>query len=520
MRHGASTLPNSEENLMYSRLAAHLLGTLSIMLPLFALAASIELVDDKGIASGAHNKHALNLDELHLEAKGEPIALAGNRSVQRMIQTYRGIPIYGHSVSVERDIQEQVIHASGRYLKGIKQDLPNVKPTLNANQAIAALQKQWRIKEGVTSKTPTLTSTTLFIYQPRHETKARLIYRVSYSIADRTKIASRPTGLIDAETGEALKWWEGVASLQSVPANGPGGNVLTGEYHYGKGRPALPATQRGASCWFNHNGIEVLFGTYAIISPPWTFPCTLSAQAPVNDLYFHTIITRDLYLDVLGIQPVIGGLKVVYLTGVGAAGWDVGQNTGYFLSGWSSFYPFVDLGVVAHEASHGFTLQSSGLEDTQEQEGGINESFSDMAGEAAKYRRDGRSDFVVASSITKPDGDYGYLGGLRRMCEQSTDGKSIEHASQFDMNGMDAHSSSGVYNKAYCILSKTLGWDQRKAFQVFALANRIYWSQTETFDTAACGAMEAAKALRYPVADLRAALDAVGVQCAPRGRRS
>lgn len=513
---------------MHCHLIAKLFCALTLLSPLLAHAASIEVVDDQLIASGAYDKRVFKRGELHLEGKGEPIALAGNRSIERMTQTYRAVPIYGHSVAFERDTRGRVIHASGRYLQGITQDLPRVEPTLKPDQAVQALREQWRIKKGITSEASTLTSTKLFVYQPRQETKARLIYRVSYSIDTKTVPLSNPTGLIDAMTGETLKWWEGAATLETRPTYGPGGNELTGEYHYGNERPTLPATQRGQSCSFNHNGIQVFFGQYKPISPPWIFPCPFSVQSPINgayspinDLFFHTLVTKDLYLDILGIEPVIGGIKVTYLTAPGdGAGWDLAQMVGWFASGATLFHPVISQDVVSHEISHAFSMQNSGIEDSDAQEGGINEAFSDMAGEAAKYRRDGKSDFIVLSEVTKPDGELGPLGGLRRMCEQSTDGKSIEHASQFDMNGMDPHYSSGVYNKAYCILSKTSGWNQRNAFQVFAFANHSYWSQEETFDTAACGAMEAARALRYPVADLRAALQAVGVQCALRGHGS
>lgn len=492
------------------------------MLPLLANAASVEIVDEKGIASSPPERYAPRLDQLQLEATGKPIPVAGQRSVQRMTQTHQGVPIYGHSVAFERDAKGQLIHASGRYLQGIEQDLPHVEPALTPDQAVQALQEQWRIKKGISSQPPTLTRIKLFIYQPRHGTKARLIYRVSYNIDSKPEIPSHPTGLIDAMTGEVLKWWEGVASLETRPVYGPGGNELIGEYHYGNERSTLPAAQRGQSCSFDHNGIQVYFGTYSANSPPWIFPCPFSVQAPINggytpinDLYFHTLITRELYLDILGIEPVVGGLKVAFLTaGHDGAGWQEFDNIGLFLAGAKSFYPLVSQDVVAHEISHGFTLQNSGLEDTSSQEGGINEAFSDMAGEAAKYRRDGMSDFIVLSDITKPDGDYGHLGGVRQMCHQSTDGKSIELASQFDMNGMDAHYSSGVYNKAYCLLSKAPGWDQRQAFQVFALANHSYWSQEEDFNTAACGAEEAARALGHSVENVQTALAKVGVRCA------
>lgn len=511
---------------MHINLAASVLGTLSILCPLLAPAASIEVVDDLKVASGVHSKHTFKRGELHLEATGEPITLAGKQSIQRMTQIYRSVPIYGHSVTFERDARGQVIHTSGHYLEGIEKDLPSVEPALNPKQAVQVLREQWRSNKGITSEAPSLTSTRLFVYQPRHETRARLIYRVSYNTGTKIKISSNPTGLIDAMTGEVLQLWEGVALLETRPVYGPGGNELIGEYHYGNERPTLPATQRGQSCSFNHGGIQVFFGTYSVNSPPWIFPCPFSVQAPINggytpinDLYFHTIVTRDLYMDILGIQPIIGGLKVVYLTAPGFAGWNDALNIGFFASGTKElFYPVVSQDVVAHEISHGFTFQRSGLPDNSSYEGGLFEAFGDMAGEAAKYRRDGKSDFIVLSAVTRPDGEYGYLGGLRQMCHQSTDGHSIEHASQFTV-GMESHSSSGIYNKAYCLLSKTPGWDQRKAFQVFALANHSYWSQEETFDSAACGAEEAARALRYPVADLQRALAQVGVQCTKGGHR-
>ncbi|VVP72547.1 Elastase [Pseudomonas fluorescens] len=508
---------------MHCHLMARILGALSILLPTLAHAASIEVIDDQVIASGVHRELEFKRGELQLEAKGEAIALAGKRSVQRMTQTYRGVPIYGNSVAFELDLRGKVIHASGRYLAKIEQDLQSVEPTLNPDQAVQALREQWRIKKGAVSEAVTQTSTKLFVYQARNETKARLIYRASYNLRPKNEIPSEPTGLIDAATGEVLESWDGVASLETRSVYGPGGNKLIGEYYYGNKRPTLPATQRGQSCSFDHNGIQVFLGYNLIDSSPWIFPCPYSAQkpindgySPINDLYFHTINTRDLYLDILGIPPVTGGMKVIFVPyGADVAIWSNADHVGYFAAGANFFYPVVSQDVVAHEFTHGFTLRSSGLPPHSF----LFEAIADMAGEAAKFRRDGKSDFIVLSAATKPDGDYGYLGGLRQMCHQSTDGHSIEHASQF-YTGMDSHYSNGVYNKAYCLLSKTPGWDQRKAFQVFALADYSFWSEEESFETSACGAMEAARALRYSVADLQAALEAVGVQCVPRGQGS
>ena len=44
-------------------------------------------------------------------------------------------------------------------------------------------------------------------------------------------------------------------------------------------------------------------------------------------------------------------------------------------------------------------------------------------------------------------------------------GQSIDNINNY-VDSMDAHHSSGIYNKAWCLLSKTPGWDYIKAFQV------------------------------------------------------
>ena len=55
----------------------------------------------------------------------------------------------------------------------------------------------------------------------------------------------------------------------------------------------------------------------------------------------------------------------------------------YFGDGNTRFYPLVSLDVSAHEVAHGFTDQASGLR-YADQSGGINEAYSDLAGEAAE----------------------------------------------------------------------------------------------------------------------------------------
>ncbi len=160
----------------------------------------------------------------------------------------------------------------------------------------------------------------------------------------------------------------------------------------------------------------------------------------------------------------------------------------------------------AHEVSHGFTEQQSNLTYSGHS-GGMNEAYSDMAGEAAEFYMRGSNDWQVGAEIFKG------TGALRYMNDPTLDGSSIGHASNYT-SGMDVHYSSGVYNKAFYLLAIKPGWGTVKAFQAFARANRDYWTASSTFDQGACGVETAATDLGFTKADVTAAFTSVGVSCA------
>jgi hypothetical protein len=102
---------------------------------------------------------------------------------------------------------------------------------------------------------------------------------------------------------------------------------------------------------------------------------------------------------------------------------------------------------------------------------------------------------------------------LRYMNNPPLDGGSIDNASKFT-SSMDVHYSSGVYNKAFYLLATKAGWNTRKAFEVMADANNLYWTASSTFNQGACGVEKAATNRGYVTADVTAAFAAVGVSCA------
>lgn len=97
------------------------------------------------------------------------------------------------------------------------------------------------------------------------------------------------------------------------------------------------------------------------------------------------------------------------------------------------------------------------------------------------------------------------------MCNPPQDGGSIDNAQVQEHDGL-MHYTSGVYNKAFCLLSKT-GWTTKKAFQVFARANRDYWTSGRHLQPRRVWGRKG----RYGVglqANVTAAFTAVGVKCA------
>ncbi|MDQ1351074.1 MAG: vibriolysin, partial [Acidobacteriota bacterium] len=139
------------------------------------------------------------------------------------------------------------------------------------------------------------------------------------------------------------------------------------------------------------------------------------------------------------------------------------------------------------------------------QSGGMNESFSDMAGEAAKYYMRGSNDFMCGYDIYKAAGK-----ALRYLCNPPLDGISIDHVSEY-YTGLDVHYSSGIYNKVFCLVAQSSGWTTRMAFDIFTKANVDYWTASETFVSGAEDVRQATLDYGYNCADVAAAFANVGI---------
>ena len=443
-------------------------------------------------------------------------ALPQGRSVVRHQQMYDGVPVYGRSIAVVQDAQGRAIRASGDLMEISGNQLAplSVTPHISPDAAINALMGHAHTT--LLTGAPIRNKMTDLFVLPQDNGTPRLVYRTSYVVGGDNP--SRPTALIDANTGEVIQSWNG---LTDATANGPGGNQKTGQYYYGTDYAALEVTQSGSTCTLNNSNVvtyNLNHGTSGGSIVSFTCPTSNTdaingAYSPVNDAHHFGGVVHDMYTAYTGAAPLNMKLRmnVHYKSNYENAFWD--GTAMYFGDGASTFYPLVSLDVTSHEISHGYTEQNSGLQYSG-QSGGMNEAYSDIAGEAAEFYDRGAADFLVGADIVKTSAGIG--DALRYMCNPPQDGGSIDNAADYT-SGLDVHYSSGVYNKAFCLLAKTSGWDVKKAFQAFALANKTYWTATSNFNSGACGVESAATDLGYNANDVITAFNGVGVTCPGTG---
>jgi vibriolysin len=430
----------------------------------------------------------------------------------RFRQTHRGVPLWSDQVVVTENADGTVELLHGNVVKGIGNDVASVDPGLSAEQAILKAKQlerqQDRAKGRVVSEFRD-ESAELVIWLDAEE-RAHLAYAITYySDINGGGAPSRPTYILDARNGRLLDNFDQLAHVES--GTGPGGNGKTGQYRYGTQFGKLDVAVSGNTCTMNNVNVKTVdlnHGTSG--STAYSFPCFENTRkiingafSPLNDAHFFGGVVFNMYRQWYNTAPLSFQLvmRVHYSSNYANAFWDGRQMT--FGDGGSSTYPFVALDVAAHEVSHGVTTQNSNLVYSG-QSGGINEAFSDMAGETAELFMRGSNDFKVGFDIIKSS------GALRYMNNPPQDGRSIDNAANF-RTGMDVHHSSGVFNKAFYLLSTTSGWGVRKAFQVFLVANQNFWTPNATFTQAAIGVRDAAASLGYNTGDVVAAFSAVGV---------
>ncbi|QIL21305.1 M4 family metallopeptidase [Thermomonas sp. HDW16] len=471
----------------------------------------------KGVAAMAHSRHAQFMgadanSQLLMKVKREDHGVRN----YRYTQAYRGIPIFGEGVVVSEDGAGNVRTMFGNMITGLEQDIASTTPRLSKANALVA-GKRAGLGNGIGGMLTRNEKSDLVIFVDGNG-RGHLAYHVDFFADSATGGApTRPSIIIDANSGRVLKQWENLQHAQV--GTGPGGNAKTGQYEYGTDYGYLDVAQSGTTCTMNNTNVKTVnlnnastntsTTAFSYTCPRNTVKTINGAYSPLNDAHYFGGVIFDMYQAYLGRAPLTFQLvmKVHYKSGYENAYWDGSAMT--FGDGASTFYPLVSLDVSSHEVSHGFTEQNSNLTYSG-MSGGMNEAFSDMAGEAAEYFSRGSNDWLVGAEIFKG------TGALRYMANPPQDGSSIDNAANYT-SSMDVHYTSGVYNKAFYLLANKAGWNTQKAFQVMARANDLYWTASSTFNQGACGVETAAGDLGFTVADVTSAFSSVGVSCSGGG---
>jgi pseudolysin len=258
------------------------------------------------------------------------------------------------------------------------------------------------------------------------------------------------------------------------------------------------------------------------------------AYSPNNDALYASTVVQALYQEWYKLPMLINPdgspmqLRIYTHYDMENSDWGGGQvDLG---DGGNDMYPLTSLGVVAHEISHGFTSQHSGLVYSN-QSGSVDEAFSDMSAQAAEAFEYGKVSWQIGPEIMKnPNAAVRYMDEPDKDCrpgEKAGSACSINSADEYDylvsygsqnlqLVGIQlqfyiVHLASGVFNHAFYYLATSDGWDVKKAFHVMIHANSFYWTQTSNFEQAACGVVKAAKDLHYDVAAVQEAFKKVSI---------
>lgn len=460
----------------------------------------------------------------------------------RMQQQYAGFTVFGgyaimhsmHNAKLLATAQSDV-QMNGTVYQGLQAELGQPQATFVKNASVALQQ----FKSKYANKSVSEEQVIPMVYiDGKHQ--AHWAYKVSILVSPNDEIPERPTAIVDAQTNQSFVQWNDIKTETApVKGTGFGGNHKMGEYQYGKELPFLELTRdvEAQKCFMENIDVKVvdMAHKYSAKNAAMNFSCDIDfsdpskitfntgysqdgydrengAASPTNDALYAGYVIKHMYHDWYGIEvltksdgsPMKLVMRVHYGAGYENAYWDGKQMT--FGDGDTMMYPLVSLGVGAHEISHGFTEQHSGLE-YYGQSGGINEAFSDMAAQAAEFYSAGKSSWQIGPEIMKEDSGY---DALRYMDKPSRDGSSIDTADDY-YGGLDVHYSSGVYNHLFYILSNQPNWNIRMSFDVMVKANMDYWTPYATFEEAGCGVISAAKDLGLSVNDVKKSLSDVTI---------
>jgi len=459
---------------------------------------------------------------------------------ERLQQTYAGYKVWGADFARHTTLAGQV-SMNGIIYDDLARDLSHAPAYIfNTAQAEKALQQASELYRKTSGNTSAIQNPNqqLMVYVDQQNT-AHWAYLISFDVPAPAihTLPSKSRYILDAVNFTNYQHWDDIQTDENVHGGGFGGNIKMGKRTYDGELLTFPMlamrrAQGSQLCSLVNDNVSVedrragdAVETFSCKKPNiWRNRVYWDADqdavnggySPGNDALYGGEIIKQLYQHWYGVpvltqngKPMLLRMRVHDSIGDNAY-WD--GSTMNFGDGASFFYPLTSLGVAAHEISHGFTQQHSGLIYAS-QPGGMNEAFSDMAAQAAEYYAYHHNSWQIGPEIFKEPGK-----ALRYMDQPSKDcyGKkpgdwcSIDTAAQYQ-EGIDVHFSSGIYNHVFYLIGTSKGWDTHKAFDVMVQANKFYWTSNSSFATAACGVIQAAKDYGYDANTVKEAFNKVAV---------
>ncbi len=484
-----------------------------------------------------------------------------SKTIVRYQQLYKGIPVVGSQIMITKSINQGINSQKDTLVNGhLLDDIQiDINPTIKTQQAVELAKKAYF---SANPQAEIQQETSELQIRPNQHEQLKLVYLVSFKTVQGDNKPVWPFFVIDAQTGTVVQQWN---NIKTYLDHGPGGNEKVHQYWYGKdGLPALDVTQNGSLCIMDNSKVKLVNVGSAwdwsnLKLTPHQYPCnnnvaenTNGAFSPANDAYYFGHIIVDMYRDWYGLnalqQPNGSPMKLVMRVHFGQnydnAFWD-GESMSF--GDGQDFYPLVSLDVAGHEVTHGFTEQHSGLE-YHDQPGALNESMSDMAGQASRAYLLEKTPLLYSKAYLQPDAITWGIGetivrdsfgkALRFMDYPSSDGSSADcldkqlaqnHgaycaisygdivayakaniASPQDQQSFIVHTASGVFNKAFYLLSQNIGI--KTAYRVMIIANTKYWTPSTDFKAGACGVLYAAKDLAVDLGLVKNIFGQVGVE--------
>jgi bacillolysin len=456
----------------------------------------------------------------------------------RMDRTEGGLPVFGQQVIVHFGKDGKTVDTTGD--TGPLSLAPGAaEPAkVSAGQALQTAREAFGKEHGGISPEQSSPARELFYKAP--DGQYRRAFQVQLTNVKDGAVPLKMNYFVDAQSGQVLRKFNQLggfvdrssgASAQVAPG-GSGGEGLAaagGEAALGKGRSMYSGTVRlgttrtadgsyvlkdqkrgGGSTWDARNQ-DPASGKKALkdANNVWGEAGDSKREKAAIDAHYGMERTWDFYKGVLGRDSIDGkGEALNSYVHVGSkyvnAYWD-GEKMSYGDGDGRDASALVSLDVAGHEITHGLTERTAGLIYDGES-GGLNEAMSDILGGvgvewyAARRNKNVKWDYLIGEDVWTP-GKKG--DALRYMNDPKKDGYSIDNYRDYAKGDQEVHSTSGIANNAFYLLShggknRTSGIEVKgaigpeKSLKIFGRALTTYMTPSTTFKQARQACLKAA----------------------------